>query len=303
MIRSISRFLSGSGFPIFTLTALACWELVLVGFLLVPSPPGGFAEEFRAWCFGADPVTGEVSLIWVSAMLTPPWMLVGITLLVWWEPLQTVTLRSALPAATAAVLLSTLGALGLADGVEAQDGEALTFQAEALRTRHPRPELVLIDQNSDPVDLSKLRGEVVVLTAIYAHCAATCPLILTQLQAATDGLTPAERADLRVVAVTMDPEKDTPEVLQELATRYGLAAPAVHLTTGDPAEVNRVLDDMGISRQRDPETGVISHANLYVVVDREGHVAYRFTLGERQQTWLTEALRLLLAEPSPSDLG
>jgi cytochrome oxidase Cu insertion factor (SCO1/SenC/PrrC family) len=69
-----------------------------------------------------------------------------------------------------------------------------------------------------------------------------------------------------------------------------------HLVTGDPAEVEPLLDRMQIARQRDPETGVISHANLFLLIDREGRIAYRLGLGERQQRWLTSALRVLLRE-------
>jgi protein SCO1/2 len=47
---------------------------------------------------------------------------------------------------------------------------------------------------------------------------------------------------------------------------------------------------------RDTDTGLIDHANLFILIDREGRVAYRFTLGERQQDWLGNALRLLLGE-------
>jgi len=64
--------------------------------------------------------------------------------------------------------------------------------------------------------------------------------------------------------------------------------------------VEGVLDAMQIARQRDPETGVISHANLFLLVDREGRLAYRLGLGERQQRWLTSALRVLLNEPGSS---
>jgi protein SCO1 len=53
---------------------------------------------------------------------------------------------------------------------------------------------------------------------------------------------------------------------------------------------------MGIERVRNAETGLIDHANLFLVIDRQGRVAYRFTLGDRQEQWLVSALRLLLAE-------
>ncbi len=41
---------------------------------------------------------------------------------------------------------------------------------------------------------------------------------------------------------------------------------------------------------------MIDHANLFLLVDRAGRIAYRLTLGERQQRWLTSALEFLLRE-------
>jgi protein SCO1/2 len=99
-----------------------------------------------------------------------------------------------------------------------------------------------------------------------------------------------------VIAVTMDPENDSPDVLAELAKNHGMQSTLYHLVTGDPADVEPLLDRMQIARQRDPATGIISHANLFLLIDREGRIAYRLGLGERQQRWLTSALRVLLRE-------
>ena len=98
------------------------------------------------------------------------------------------------------------------------------------------------------------------------------------------------------MAVTLDPEHDSPEVLAGLAEAHGLSAPLYQLLTGEPSEGERVLNEMSIARQRDPETGVIDHANLFLLLDRDGQVAYRLGLGERQERWLVSALRVLLRE-------
>jgi len=61
-IEAIQGFLIGGGFPVFTISLLACWEVFLIGMLLVPPSPsafGSFAEDFRIWCFGYDPATGR----------------------------------------------------------------------------------------------------------------------------------------------------------------------------------------------------------------------------------------------------
>jgi protein SCO1/2 len=136
------------------------------------------------------------------------------------------------------------------------------------------------------------------LTAVYASCPHTCPVILAQAKRVIGELTPEERAELNVIAVTMDPAHDSPAVLAELASRHGMDVPLYHLVTGNVTEVERVLDAMGVSRKRDEKSGVIDHANLFLLLDREGSVAYRLTLGDRQARWLTSALRVLLHEPS-----
>ena len=61
-----------------------------------------------------------------------------------------------------------------------------------------------------------------------------------------------------------------------------------------------MLDRMQIARERDPDSGVISHANLFLLIDRDGRLAYRLGLGERQQRWLVSALRVLLGEQAAS---
>jgi cytochrome oxidase Cu insertion factor (SCO1/SenC/PrrC family) len=55
---------------------------------------------------------------------------------------------------------------------------------------------------------------------------------------------------------------------------------------------------MSVARRRDGVSGVIDHTNLFLLVDRQGKLAYRFSLGPRQERWLGSALRLLLEESS-----
>jgi protein SCO1/2 len=121
-------------------------------------------------------------------------------------------------------------------------------------------------------------------------------MILEQLKGAVGSLTDEEQADLTVMAVTMDPEFDTPEILTRLARGQQVSTPLYNFLTGDPEKVNRILDRMGIERKRNPETNVIDHVNLFIVIDRKGTVAFRFTLGDTQERWLADALRLVIRE-------
>lgn len=295
------RFFDGGGFPAFALGVLVFWELLLLVMLFSPggeTSMGGFADEFRIWCFGYDPATGRLNPGYVMAMMGPPAVIAPVIALFWWQPLRALAaqrrawvwpcLSSALFVAIAAISFTALG--------REPEGDQLTFPAEALRTQLHSPVLRLVNQDGVTLDLEALRGKVVLLTAVYSSCPLSCPLIFGQTKAAIAAVPAELRGDLRVIAVSMDPAHDTPDVLAALARSHQIEAPLYALVTGEPTEVERVLDDMGIARTRDPETGVIDHANLFLLVDRDGRIAYRLTLGERQQRWLSSALELLLRE-------
>lgn len=295
-------FFTGTGFPAFGLSLLFFYEVVLVGLMFVPTADAGlgaFAEDFRVWCLGYDPSTGRMNLGYALGMVLPPLSVAGIIAWLWWAPLRALRthpaafVRSAL---AAALLLGTASAGLLVFGPQPARGE-LPFPADALRTALRPPDLRLTNQAGKRVDLTALRGKVVMLTAVYASCPHTCPRILAEAKRVIGTLTPTERADLRVVAVTLDPANDSAEVLSRLAEMHGMQAPLYNLVTGDVPEVERILDRMSVSRRRDPRTGVIDHANLFVLVDRKGKVAYRLTLGPRQERWLESALQVLLREP------
>jgi len=299
------RLLIGAAFPAFALSLLVCWVVFLIAMLLAPSSASGlgaFAEDFRVWCFGYDPATGRTELAYVMAMIVPQFMIGAFIVYFWWEPLRELRRKPLVIAryfGVAALLVagSSVGFAFTAD--QAPKGE-LPFPAEELRTSYEAPQFALTNQLRETVSLAEFQGNVVILTAVYASCPHTCPLILSQTKAAIAELSPEEREGLRVIAVTMDPENDSPDVLGELAKNHGMQSTLYHLVTGDPADVEPLLDRMQIARQRDPETGIISHANLFLLIDREGRIAYRLGLGDRQQRWLTSALRVLLREETAS---
>jgi len=296
-----TRFITGAGLPAFALPLLVFYEALLVALLFTPAADSGlgaFAEDFRVWCFGYDAASGSLQWGVVLGMLAPPVVMAAVFLAFWWSALRELAQRPAAllrPAGVSAMLVVAAATSFALLGGDSQARE-LPFPAEAIRTSHRPPDISLMSHSQKRVDLAELKGKVVLLTAVYASCPHTCPVILTQAKAAISQLDPAEREDLHVVGVTIDPANDRPEVLAELAERHDLSSPLYELVTGEVADVERVLDELGVSRRFNEATGQIDHANLFVLVDRDGRVAYRFTLGERQQRWLVSALRLLLRE-------
>jgi protein SCO1/2 len=304
-VERVQRFFGSWRFPALVLSVLLSFKLLALLVLVVPSAPtglGAFAEEFKVWCFGYDPAKGTLESAYVGLTLAEPLVLGGVIAAVWWRPLRGILSerpRAVLPYIASAILIVAAGSLALlASRRDARAAEP-AFPARALRTSLPPPHVDLTDQQGASVSLSALRGRVVMLTGVYARCSFACPMILGQAKRATAKLSPDEARDITVIAVTLDPEHDGQEALARMALAQGVQAPAFHLAWGSPSDVERTLDDLSIARARDPQTGVIDHANVFVLVDRAGRVAYRLALGDVQERWLAEALRVLVHEPAP----
>jgi protein SCO1 len=301
-LSQVQNFFSSYRFPAIALALLGAFELLLIVMLAVPSAPdglGAFAEEFRVWCFGYDTSTGTMEWAYVAMMAAHPIVIGGLIAFVWWQPLREVVRTR--PRALVPYLAGSLLTMVVASSTllllrgEASAAE-LPFPADALRTKLPAPEFSLENQDGQPVSLADLSGSVVILTGVYATCGHTCPLIMAQLERALAALAPEDRSQVRVVAVTLNPKHDTRQVLLDLANRHEVSAPDHQFLTGSEADVNRLLDQLQIARTENPMSGVIDHANLFIVLDRQTRIAYRFTLGERQERWLTQAVSVLARE-------
>lgn len=306
ILRVLPWLFSTWRFPVFTIATLGLTVLFMVVMLLWPAsagPLGSFAEDFKVWCFGYDPVTGELEWGYVFIFVLQPTVLALVIGGVWYGTVREALRqpRQTAPWALAGALFfaATVGAMVALQPAEAapESGE-LPFPAEALRTEIPVQDFALTNQDGQTVALSELRGKVVMITAVYATCGDTCPRIFAQSRAAVAELAPAELADLRVLAITLDPERDTPEKLVSMAAAQKVASPVWNMLSGDPARVKTTLELLGFTWSRDEKTGVISHPNLFLLVDRQGRLAYRFTLGAQQQRWLVSGLKALLGEAS-----
>lgn len=307
-IDRLTRFFDGSFFPVFLIATLTGFTLALTGVLFLPSEGDGlaaFARDFKVWCFGFDPETGQVEGIYVVMLLVNPLMLIGLITLVWWRPLQQVfcqrphALAGPVAAAAALVLAAGGSLLLLGDG---DSGSVATadFPAESLRTAVPAPPIELVDHTGQPFSLEDARGKVVMLTAVYASCGLACPRILAQARRVVDGLDPELADDLIVAGITLDPATDDVAMLSSMAEAQMISAPRWRLLTGPVETVESTLDILGFARSRDPETGIIDHVNLFILVDRGGRIAYRFGLGELQEAWSSQGIELLLREPGPA---
>ena len=305
-LRWLQRFMSSWRFPAVALPLLGLVQLLLLALLVIPADAGvlsRFAEDMKVWCYGYDPASGGLQPMYVLMVVVDPAVISGLIVAVWWRPLSRIARRlpwALLPYGAGAVVLAcavAVAGVGLWNVDQEGAVDPTEFPADRLRVALPAPDVDgLVDQDGRPLRMADLRGRVVVLTAVYATCGYTCPMILGQARAALDALTPEERAEVTVVGVTLDPERDDPVAMKRMADGQEVASPTFRLLTGPSGRVNEALDAMGVARRRDPATGVIDHSNVFLLLDRRGRVAYRFGLGDLQEQWLIEGLRTLTGE-------
>jgi protein SCO1/2 len=141
---------------------------------------------------------------------------------------------------------------------EAEAREAgLDLEAVAQPAR-PAPAFRLTDQRGDPLASDDLRGSAVVLDFIFTNCPGPCPTLTGIVRDTQQALAPERRARTRFVSISLDPERDTPEVLAAYAAKRGLDTSDWSFLTGSVAEVDAVLHAYGVGARR-PADGNIEH--------------------------------------------
>jgi protein SCO1/2 len=153
-------------------------------------------------------------------------------------------------------------------------------EEERLPTIGPAPDFVLAAQDGRQVALHDLRGKVVAVAFIYISCTDVCPLLTEKMAQVRDELGPAFGKELEFVSITVDPERDTPEVLKGYAEAFGADRGGWYFLTGKPAAIREVARRYGVAVSP-REGGDIDHTLLTSLIDRHGtlrvqYLGYRF---------------------------
>jgi protein SCO1 len=127
------------------------------------------------------------------------------------------------------------------------------------------PPFALVDQNGHPVTRESLLGHPWVAAFIFTNCTQACPMMSMKLAKLQDALA---GTDVKLVSFTVDPDRDTPEVLKRYAERYEGDSSRWLLLTGDKGAIYDVAAGMKIGVQP-PTTagGEITHSDRFVLID------------------------------------
>ena len=179
------------------------------------------------------------------------------------------------------------------------------------------PDFALTERNGRRITRADLMGKVWIANFIYTQCRETCPLQSAQLARLQAEFVSEE--DLRLVSITVDPERDTPVVLSRHAERYRADPVRWLFLPGDRLAIYHLAKEgfrLGVVDPDDQQAGgvlrvlvpapalathgskgLILHSSRFVLVDRQARIrAYHLPDDEQSLARLRQNVRILLRE-------
>lgn len=174
--------------------------------------------------------------------------------------------------------LATVSLFVVAGGTAAGSTAALSEAPAASAVADPvaSPALDgLVNPDRSAFDLTTLQGEPTLVFFGYTHCPDVCPATMGELFGVFE-----EEPDTQAVFVSVDPERDTPEFLDEW-TRY--LPENLHAVTGTPGAIRRAADDWGVKYARVETTSTagyaMSHTADVYLLDEDGQLLMTYPFG------------------------
>lgn len=185
----------------------------------------------------------------------------------------------------------------LAAGASAQEPDFVLVSpgskpGDPLPRLFESPDFALVDQNNRPVTRRDLLGRPWVACFVFTHCAGPCPMMFGKMASMQQTV---GAIDVRLVSFTVDPDRDTPEVLKAKGKELGVDDSRWWLLTGSKDAVYGVARGM-----LQPQPGVgddpLLHSEHFLLFDDRGNCRGRYLVSrpeemaklEQDAKWLSE---------------
>jgi len=167
------------------------------------------------------------------------------------------------------------------------------FQSIDLTGADYAKDFRLTDHNGQPRSLQDFRGKVVVVFFGFTQCPDVCPTALAELTEVRRALG-AEGGKVQGLFITVDPGRDTPEVLKAYMASFD---PSFLALRGEPAQLEQVAKDFKIYYKKvegkTPGTYTMDHTAAHFVYDTQGRLRLYVRPGTGPKV-VAEDIRLLL---------
>lgn len=167
-----------------------------------------------------------------------------------------------------------------------------------LAVIQPAPDFALTTQDNAALKRADLNGKVLIVSFIFTTCNGTCPatthrMAAVQQELATRGVLKKDRVHL--LSITLDPARDTPEVLRGYMKLYDLDGKHWTFLTGPEKDVEKAYKAWGMWAKPAPN-GQLDHPSRVFLVDTKGQVREIYNLGFFKPAWVADDVELLLKE-------
>jgi cytochrome oxidase Cu insertion factor (SCO1/SenC/PrrC family) len=157
------------------------------------------------------------------------------------------------------------------------DGASEEKPLEGLQKFGTVPAFSLTERDGQAITLSELKGKVWIVNFIYTNCPDTCPIQSAQMRQIQDDF--RNEKDLRLVSITVDPTRDTPQVLSKYANRFSADPKQWLFLTGNEEAIHKFaqngfhLGAVELPHDKRPESGAThTHSPRFVLVDRDAQI-------------------------------
>jgi len=161
-------------------------------------------------------------------------------------------------------------------GIPTRGPFRLVRDVEALEVGDALPQYHLTNELGQAVSTAQFEGKAVVLAFIFTRCPypTFCPLTVGNLAATQRRFTALTNgpANWQILAVSIDPDYDTPAVLREYAQRYSYDPKTWSFLTGDLVEITALAEQFGMTFWHENGSQLPTHNLRTVVVDASGKI-------------------------------
>ncbi len=131
-----------------------------------------------------------------------------------------------------------------------------------------------LQSSSGPYKLSDIKGKVGLLFFGYAHCPDVCPATMVNFGQTLDLLTEEERTKVKTLFISLDPQRDTPEVMGKYVKFFHSGITGL---SGTPEQVEAAAKSFLIAYQKDEPNQIgnysMNHSTYIFIVRPDGHLA------------------------------
>ncbi|WP_245748511.1 SCO family protein [Vreelandella subterranea] len=135
----------------------------------------------------------------------------------------------------------------------------------------PLLDFSLIDENGQAVEAEDYQGKVTLVYFGYTYCPDVCPITLARLAGTLNRLDDDVREDIQVLFISVDPQRDTPEVVKRYTNAFGSEFIGI---TGELAEIDALTNRMRVTYDYEEPNQrgdyIVTHTSAVFAFDREG---------------------------------